>query len=310
MEIIDTVQSNREKYLKFNEIKYKRFQDLITNVNIRRIVNSIPYLLCVNHKKIPGYVEGEAPLGIACYVPDDDTKKFIKGKFPATRIEFYEGPPFVQMLAIMGSVGTIAYNKKSDFDYWVCIDSRGVKSELLENFKKKIDIIQKWASAEINLSVHLFINDIEMVKKNIFAEDEDEAFGATIGAILKDEFLRSSIIICGKIPFWWVVPEQVSDDEYNIIKARVPEDVFNEQFIDLGNLREISQEDFLGAALFQIIKSLGNPFKSIIKMGVLEKYLTVSNDSPLLSQKVKANVIRENLDNTTLDGYLMMFKEV
>ncbi len=310
MEILDIIQSNREKYLRFNEIKYKRFQELIINVNIRRVINSIPYLLCVNHKKLPGYVEGEVPLGIANYVPDEDVKKFIKGKFPATRIEFYEGPPFVEMLAVMGSVGTIAYNKKSDFDYWVCINSKDVKSELLENFRKKIDIIHKWASAEIDLSVHLFINDIELVRRNIFAEDEDEAFGATIGAILKDEFLRSSIIICGKIPFWWVVPGQVNDNEYNKIISQVPEDVFREQFVDLGNLREISQEDFLGAALFQIIKSLGNPFKSIIKMGVLEKYLTVSTDSPLLSQKVKTNVLKENFDNTTIDGYLMMFKEV
>ncbi len=78
----------------------------------------------------------------------------------------------------------------------------------------------------------------------------------------------------------------------------------------LGNLYEISREDFLGAALFQIIKSLGNPFKSIIKIGVLEKYIFGTGDSPLLSQKIKVNILRENLDNSVVDSYLLMFNEV
>lgn len=310
MELLESIKENREKFLKFNEIKYKRFQELITNLNTRRILNSIPLLLCVNHKKLPGYVEGDVPLGIAHYVVDEDIRKFLRGKFPTIKIEVYEGKPFIEMLAIMGSVGTIAYNKKSDFDYWVCIRSSEATSEQLENFGKKVEAIQKWASSEIKLPVHIFINDIKNVKENIFAEDEEEAFGATVGAVLKDEFFRSSIIISGKIPFWWVVPESVPNAEYEKLIASMPEEDFNEYFIDLGNLHEISQEDFLGAALFQIIKSLGNPFKSIIKMGVLEKYLTVTSDSPLLSQNVKANMLKGNLDNTILDGYLIMFKEV
>jgi adenylate cyclase class 1 len=83
-----------------------------------------------------------------------------------------------------------------------------------------------------------------------------------------------------------------------------------DNYIDLGNLFEISKEDFLGAALFQIIKSLGNPFKSILKIGVLEKYLFGKTDSPLLSQKVKMHVLLSRLTNSILDSYLLMFDEV
>ncbi|MBN2038751.1 MAG: class I adenylate cyclase [Spirochaetes bacterium] len=311
MDFLKLIENNKNKFLEFNQIKYQRFQQFVSNTNTKRVINSIPFLFSVNHKKFPGYVEGEVPLGIYNYELDDDTRRFIKGKYPATTVEISEHiKPFIQMLAIMGSIGTIAYNKKSDFDYWVCIDRSDTTPEKFENFKKKVDAVQKWASSEIKLPVHIFVNDVELVKKNIFAEDEEEAFGSTVGAVLKDEFFRSSIIISGKIPFWWVVPNSFRDAEYDKLFKSLPQETAKNEFVDLGNLYEISREDFLGAALFQIIKSLGNPFKSIIKIGLLEKYLTELEDSHLMSQKVKINVQKGNFDDTILDSYLNMFKEV
>ena len=311
MEFIELIENNKKKFLEFNKTKFQRFQQFVGNTNTKKIINSIPFLLSINHKKMPGYVEGNVPLGISNYVLDDDTKRFIRGKFPATTVEIAKyNRPFIQMLALMGSIGTIAYNKKSDFDYWACVDQRETTKENFELFKQKVETIQKWASAEIKLPVHIFVNDIELVKKNIFAEDDEEAFGSTMGAVLKDEFFRSSIIICGKIPFWWIVPQSTKDSEYLRLFKSLPKEMAENDFVDLGNLYEISREDFLGAALFQIIKSLGNPFKSIIKIGLLEKYLSITNDSPLMSQKVKINIQEGNFDDTILDSYLMMFKEV
>ncbi len=311
MEFLEVIENNKNKFLEFNKIKFQRFQQFVGNTNTKKVINSIPFLLSVNHKKFPGYVDGDVPLGIFNYELDDDTKRFIRGKFPATTVEVSNiKKPFIQMLAIMGSIGTIAYNKKSDFDYWVCVDRKDAAKEPFELFQKKVDAVQKWAASEIKLPVHIFINDVDRVKQNIFAEDEDEAFGSTVGAVLKDEFFRSSIIICGKIPFWWVVPQFIKDKEYNELFAKLPQEMAENDFVDLGNLYEISKEDFLGAALFQIIKSLGNPFKSMIKIGLLEKYLSAADDSKLMSQKVKMNVQKGNFDNTALDSYLMMFTEV
>jgi adenylate cyclase len=145
---------------------------------------------------------------------------------------------------------------------------------------------------------------------NIFAEDADEGFGSTTGAVLKDEFFRSSIIIAGKVPFWWVVPKFVNDDEYDRIFNSIPEDVRENKFIDIGNLFKISKEDFMGAALFQLIKAIGNPFKSILKIGILENYLFSNENKLLLSQKVKTAIIRDDISQTILDSYLLMFNEV
>jgi len=305
----EILQSNREKFIQFNAVKLERFYQLLPNPHIKRVLCTIPYLLCVNNEKLPGFVPGNVPVGVSKPSIDDDTKRFIKGKYPQIKIDAVFEHPFVEMLALMGSVGTIAYNKKSDFDWWVCIRKNSVSNEEYLAFRKKVELIQKWAESEIHLPVHLFINDIDSIKQNIYDEDEDEAFGSAIGALLKDEFFRSSIIIAGKIPFWWVVPQFTRDDEYENMFEKLTDEERND-YVDIGNLYRISKEDFMGAALFQIIKSLGNPFKSILKLGVLEKYLNAGNDEPLISQKVKSNVQRGNITNTVLDSYLMMFCEV
>jgi len=310
MTFLDTIVKNRQLFLNYNQAKFDRFQQMMTSTAVRRVINSIPFFLSVNEKRIPGYVEGQVPCGIVNYSPDTDTRRFIQGKFHLQKVEVSHGRPFIEMLAVMGSIGTIAYNKKSDFDYWVCVDKGSVSPEMLAAFQKKIDAVQQWVIREIKTDVHLFINDIDSVKNNIYAEDDEEAFGSTSGAVLKDEFYRSSIIVAGKIPFWWVVPRHTHNAEYMQMINSLPDEMRQFHFVDLGNLQSITKEDFLGAALFQIIKSLGNPFKSILKIGVLEKYLFSHNSLPLLSQKVKSSIHREKITNTILDSYILMFEAV
>jgi adenylate cyclase class 1 len=310
MSIIEEMHRNRELFQQFNELKYRRFQQLMTNQNIRRVVNSIPILMSVNNKRLPGYVDGDVPCGIVNFQPEPDAVKYLQGRFYVKDIDMRRSAPFIEMMAVMGSVGTIAYTRDSDFDYWVCIDRRGVSPEKLSNFQKKVDAVQNWARQEADIEVTIFVNDITSIKNNIFAESKEEAFGSIIGAVLKDEFFRSSIIIGGKIPFWWVLPRFVRDSEYEKLYAAMPQEDRSRHFVDLGNLYEISKEDFIGAALFLIIKSLGNPFKSIIKLGLLEKYLFATDYSPLLCQKIKTNILSGNTDNKIIDSYIMMFEEV
>src|SRR4030042_5342829 len=260
MSILDDIHKNRESFLQFNDAEEKRFQHLIGNPNVRLVVNAIPILLSVNNKRLPGYIDGDVPCGIFNFRSEVDAKKYLQGRFYVKDLGLRDTNPFIEMMAVMGSVGTIAYSRDSDFDYWVCIDKRGVSPEKLNNFTGKMDAVQDWAMAEMNIEVHIFINDIGDIKNNIFAESNEEAFGSTLGAGLKEEFFRSSVIIAGKIPFWWVVPRFIRDSDYEKLYNELPEEIKEKDFVDMGNLFEISKADFLGAALFQIIKSLGNPF--------------------------------------------------
>lgn len=309
MKINTVIEENYNSFLKFNNMKVERFQQLFASTNIKRVINSIPAILSMNDKKVPGYIDEKCPFGIAGYTPDAEVARYIKGRF-ATDFVPSKGNMFVEMLAVMGSVGTIAYNKRSDFDYWAVVDRSKTDEKGLVSFSKKIEEVQKWAEKEAGVEVHIFINDVHNLKQNIFAEDDEEGFGSTVGAVLKDEFFRSSIIIAGKVPFWWVVPKFVTDDEYDKIFNNFPEEDRDEKFVDIGNLYRISKEDFLGAALFQLIKAIGNPFKSILKIGILEKYLFSDENALILSQRVKTAIIRGEITSIILDSYLLMFNEV
>jgi len=309
MDIKSAIEQNYNSFINFNELKYQRFQSLITNSNVKKVVNAIPAILCMNDRRVPGYVEGNVPCGVAGYVPDQDVVRYIRGRF-AVDYSPASSKNFIEMLSLMGSVGTIAYNKKSDFDYWACVERTRIDEKRYAMFCRKIEDVQRWAIKEAGIEVHIFINDIHNLKQNIFAEDDEEGFGSTVGAVLKDEFFRSSIIVSGKIPFWWVVPKFANDSEYEKIFESLPEEERDEKFIDIGNLYKISRDDFLGAALFQLIKAIGNPFKSILKIGILERYLFSGDSTLLLSHKVKASILKGDADLTTLDSYLMMFNEV
>ena len=309
MTFLDTIEKNRQSFLTFNRKKFERFQAFLASPDAKKVINAVPFLLSLNNPKLPGYIDGDVLIGIANYMPDTETIKFIETKFHVTNLAIIPENNFIEMLAVMGSLGTIAYTKKSDCDYWCCVQKQNATKEQLENLQKKIDAIQNWVMKEADIEIHLFLNDIDSLKKNIYAEDDDEAFGSTIGATLKDEFYRSSIIIAGKTPFWWVAPH-VENEEYEALYNQLPEDIKQSHYINLGNMFAIPKEDFIGAALFQLIKSLGNPFKSILKIGVLEKYLFGPPIPHLLCHKIKENIHKGEFYDEILDSYILMFEEV
>jgi adenylate cyclase class 1 len=309
MKLNSVIEENYNSFLKFNQLKLDRFQQLFASTNIKRVINSIPAILSMNDRKVPGYIDEKCPYGISGYQPDAEVLRFIKSRFGTDFVQSDKNR-FIEMLAVMGSVGTIAYTKKSDFDYWAVVDKSKTDEKGLRLFRKKIEEVQKWAEKEAGVEVHIFINDVHNLKQNIFAEDDEEGFGSTVGAVLKDEFFRSSIIVAGKIPFWWVVPKFVIDEEYDRIFNHISEEEREAKFVDIGNLYKISKEDFMGAALFQLIKAIGNPFKSILKIGILERYLFSDQSVLLLSQRVKTSIIRNEITATILDSYLLMFNEV
>jgi len=305
------LEENRQSFISFNSKKIERFVSLLPNANVIKILQAVFFFLHTNQARLPGYIAGNAPCGVFNFTLDPSVHQFLKNKFPTISFAINPEPEncFVQTIALIGSAGTIAYNRNSDFDFWLCVDKNSVSETEYANFRKKVVEIQSWATIQLKLEIHLFVNDITALQRNIFDEDEDEAFGSTLGALLKDEFYRSSIVMAGKTPFWWVVDSTCDDAKYKrLLKESI--EAGTKDYIDIGNLYSISKEDFVGAALFQIVKSLGNPFKSILKLGVLEKYLFDSGSVTLISHKLKNAIHTGDLTNTVLDSYLMMFSEV
>ncbi len=311
--IATQIQVNRGKFEYYNQVRLKKLYDSVEDERKLDLLESIPFLLISNQRELPGYVEYPRMLtGIHGYYPSNRALSFLKSRFPSANLTVPGvKEPFIQMFALMGSGGTIAFNKDSDFDFWVCADVDEYDETSVAMFKKKCHEIENWAAEKYNTEVHFFLNDIARVRRNIFDDDSEETLaGSSLGELLKEEFFRSSIVLCGKYPFWWVVPPDANDAVYEQWLAAAREAGLDNSFIDLGNLYTVIREDFLGAALFQILKSLGNPFKSIIKLGLLERYLSSAAANPFISNIIKRNVHEERLEVDHIDSYVIMFNQV
>lgn len=312
-EIIETIRANRDKFLRYNNSKTANLYSSITDQRTIDLFEAIPFLLGYNLHGLPGYVQPDKmPLGLHGFQLGERGAAFIQAHFPSAPLNPQKPEaPFVQMFALMGSGGTIAYTAHSDFDFWVCADERGMDPESLRLFRGKCRAIENWIEEKFNIEVHFFLNDINKVKSNIFDDDSEENFsGTSLGELLKEEFFRSSIVVSGKIPFWWMVPAGSNDAVYEEWLGVARDTHLAGEFVDLGNLFTIPREDFLVSALFQLLKSLGNPFKSIIKLGLLERYIHSTGTNPFISNIIKKNVHEGKLGIQNIDSYVIMFNHV
>lgn len=312
-EIFARIKEYKNSFIKYNELKKNKLITALADPALVNLFNYIPFLLTVNHPEFPGYLkQGTTLLGIWDYQPSDELERYIRAKHPSyTSGKPLQAPPFIHMLALIGSAGSVAFTSESDFDYWICCNTKSAEPKELALFREKCHMIEDWVMENHSKEIHFFINDIEQIRKNIFDEDEEYGLGGTsLGQLLKEEFFRSSIVISGKIPFWWVVPTDTDDRQYLEWLSTVKGTPLDNDFIDLGNLAKINKGDFLIAALFQIIKSLGNPFKSIIKLGLLERYIHDEHDNPFVSNIIKRNIQAGKNDPESIDAYLIMFNQV
>ena len=264
--------SNRQDYLMFNRFKINR--NLITLSEIDRLIYLVvPRLLHVHQEGLPGYFEGDPPCGIHNFSLDKEAQIAAEKLFPDIIIR--RNPnlnPVIHTALLMGSVGSIAQTKKSDLDYTLLIDKKDFTEESMKLFQKKLNLIETWTWDNYHLETHFFINDYEEVKNNIFGESDSESTGSALAKLLKEEMYRTMIIVTGKIPFWLVSPVDCDDDRYYTLYEKLQSGktlLKKEEFIDMGNVDDISDGEFFGAAVWALIKSFNSPFKTLMKMGVL-----------------------------------------
>ncbi|MFQ5560301.1 MAG: class I adenylate cyclase [Nitrospinota bacterium] len=83
-----------------------------------------------------------------------------------------------------------------------------------------------------------------------------------------------------------------------------------EKFVDFGNISKITYDEYFGAALWQLNKAMESPYKSALKMGLLESYLDPNVNSELLCEKLKRSVFLEKDASSALDSYQIMINRV
>ncbi len=290
----------------------QRLQRLESQLSARaaEALRVLPLLLHVNQSGLPGYVDDpQCPCGIADYSPSPPelraAERLFAGYAPR-RVGVLR--PFVDLVALMGSAGTVGFSEDSDLDVWVCYAGPAASGSSLEMYRRKVSAVERWVRAHGGLEAHLFLQPTEGVRADDFGETGGEGCGSALGALLKEEFYRTGVLLAGKAPFWRLVPPGSSPHEYRAHREalRSSRTFPAGRYVDLGPVTQLPLGEFFGAAVWQIVKGWKAPFKSALKMGLLEQAVRSGEAGTPLCERVKEAV----LAGGPADPYQALFEQV
>ncbi len=308
---VHSLVKNYEIFNRYNTSKVDYLRNYITEKK-RDVFDLIPFLL---HEENPGFSLDDndfCPLaGISCFSYTPNLKKLIKKHFPRFTMQREAKRKLpISFLALMGSIGTVAYTKESDIDFWVGIDIQSDDVDIF-SLEDRFKLIEDWTYKTARLETHFFITDLNKIRQDDYGDLTEESCGSSLGKLLKDEFYRTAIIIEGKTPYYWVMPPGISDTRYenNIALLNDDPSFSHQTFIDLGNVHRIDRGEYFGAVLWQLFKGLHNPFKSVLKMAVLDKYSAAQKRAVPLCEEYKRDVFQSASAGMT-DSYLFMIESL
>jgi adenylate cyclase, class 1 len=314
----NTIRRNKKLFLDYIQMRRKCAYELSPQ-NASVAFEIIPALLSLNDSILPGYVrDGHEICGVYGINSSNRLKTTISHYFPEarkTKISYQRHlikRPFIESLLIMGSIGTVTQNDESDFDFWVCIDTDRSSAADIQKLHNKTDKITRWCQITFDMEVHFFIMGIQDIRRDDFGKVNEESAGSSQKKFLKEEFYRTMLLVSGKIPFWWVVPPEVNQDVYEKYWAAwVKKNSYDrDDFVELGYLDDVPREEFLGTTLWHLSKGIKNPFKALIKMAMMESYLSDSFEGPLLCDVIKQRVFAGRNSIIELDPYLLMIETI
>ncbi|WP_396588007.1 class I adenylate cyclase [Bermanella sp. R86510] len=303
------VQQVVKRLLAYNQYRFERTQSALTERQ-KVFLDALPLFFHVNHEKLPGYEGPECPSGVARYQPSKDSLRAATTL--AMGFQYQQrrtGNPSIRSLFIMGSCGSLGHSGGSDLDIWLCHDSR-LDEESAELLTRKAKSIEKYAET-LGLELHFFLMDPKRFVRGERNELGQEDCGSAQHQLLLDEFYRTSILLAGCYPIWWLVPpeyEPMYDDfVYRLYQQRFAQE---DEVIDFGGLAEIPAGEFVGAGMWQLYKAIASPYKSILKLFLTEAYASGYPNVEPLSISLKAHIFDEAVKLEKLDPYLLLYDKL
>jgi adenylate cyclase class 1 len=242
------------------------------------------------------------------YYPSQTTLELAKYYFGA--LPERDSSPDVRILAVyaMGSMGTVAQSADSDLDCWVCYD--GDLTIAMENgLKRKLEALGLWAESEFGLEAHFYPMRMDDVRDNRFLAGDEESSGSAQALLLKEEFYRTALRLAGKNLAWWVTSAGISRKNYEacMLAARRYPLAGKPRLEDFGHLAPVPPDEYFGGSLWQIVKAVRAPFKSVLKLGLLETYAAPGAKSLPLCDRIKHNLTRNRKGKLDTDPYTALF---
>ncbi len=299
----------KKRFLALNRERLIRAHACLNNKQ-QSFLDILPLLFHTNHPAFPGFISKSTPKGIYDYSPTKKTLDIAKSlarsfEYQKRALSRYE----IYSLFLMGSSGTVAYSKKSDFDIWVCY-SNDINQEKLKELQEKAKALEEWA-ATFELEVHFFLVNPDTFRQGHSAKLSSESSGSAQHYLLLEEFYRTSLLLAGRYPIWWLVPpekeHEYDDQTQHLIKQRF---INETECIDLGGINTIPAEEFFGAALWQLYKGVDSPYKSVLKILLMEIYASEYPNIDLLSIRFKTAIYNGTTQLDQIDPYIILINKI
>nr|WP_321399422.1 class I adenylate cyclase [uncultured Desulfobacter sp.] len=233
-------------------------------------------------------VPSSTPCGVADYLPSREAERVGRQYLGSANVLIRRHPdPCILAIYSMGSVGSVAQTAESDIDYWVCIDEKRMGRQGADLLRKKLDALERMALERFRIQVTFFLVDIFKARDNDFGGSSQESSGSAQARLLKEEFYRTMIHVAGRLPLWTALPTSISTNYYDLIFDCINRLPGTKRHIDLGDIHAVPRNEYFGASIWQMFKWLKSPFKSVIKMALLEKYINTYGREPMLCNEYK-----------------------
>jgi adenylate cyclase class 1 len=301
----------RARFLTLNNGRMARAMEGLTPRQ-QMVLKLLPLFFHVNHPLLPGYVSSSTPAGVANFEPDAGTLAEAQRLTRSFSYKARRGnpPQPIHGLFLMGSLGTLAQADQSDMDLWIC-HAPDLRADELAELGKKAQLLEAWAASQ-GAEAHCFLIEPQrFVRGERDSQLSSEDCGTSQHYLLLDEFYRTAIWLAGRTPIWWLVPvyEEPGYELYThtLLSKRF---VRAEETLDLGHLAHIPPGEFIGAGLWQLFKGIESPYKSVLKLLLIEVYASEHPQVECLSLRFKQAVFANRLELDELDPYIMVYRRI
>ncbi|MGH1439975.1 MAG: class I adenylate cyclase [Cellvibrionaceae bacterium] len=276
----------RSAFLKLNQARLDLARDSLGELQ-QIFLDVLPMLFHYNHPMLPGYISRNTPLGLYGFKPSEEQLQQLRRltrSFQANRDARQQAD--ILSLFSMGSFGTIAQNSKSDIDLWLC-HRPDLSRDALLVLEKKCKSISLWAK-KLNLEVTIFLMNHQTYHSEKKRDFNHDASGSTQHYLLLDEFYRTAIHLGGQLPAWVFIRSE-QEPHYEACQHTLQQQRLlpEANLIDFGTLQQVPAGEFISSAIWQLYKAIDSPYKSILKLLILEIYCQSFEDQTLLSSLFK-----------------------
>lgn len=295
-------------------LKHERALNAMSE-EFQHVFSFLPALFHFHDPKLPGYLNEDMPKGIACYEISETISTQLKNDFnfiaPLTTIK-----PDISALYSMGSTCSIGQSVASDLDIWICIENN-LSADRKSSLQKKCRLIEQWAK-ELGIKLTLFVVDVDRFINKHHECLIGENCGSAQHILLLEEFYRSANLLAGKLLLWFAVPSDliINNTKYptyeKCVQALIEQNIIiRDEWIDFGPLTGLSAEEYFGASLWQLYKSIDSPFKAVLKTLLLEAYSWIYPENKPIAYEMRSYIQKAEIyQGCYLDSYYMLLQRL